>query len=92
VASAIGNRASAISENRAANQNGDTGRPIVSCLPSDDREFCEVIIEFAEQLEVKLAALNAALANADLVRIGELAHWVKGAGGTAGFGELTARL
>jgi response regulator RpfG family c-di-GMP phosphodiesterase len=67
----------------------DNKAPIVSRLPTDDRDFCEIISEFAGQLEKKLTALRSAAAAEDLPRIAEIAHWIRGAGGTAGFDELT---
>ncbi|HMC09740.1 MAG TPA: response regulator, partial [Pirellulaceae bacterium] len=63
--------------------------PIVSRLSTDDRDFCEIINEFAGQLEKKLTALRSAAAAEDLPRIAEIAHWIRGAGGTAGFDQLT---
>ena len=64
--------------------------PIVSRLPADDPEFCDIISEFIEQFEKKLAELTAANGDGDLLRVAEIAHWIKGAGGTAGFDDLTA--
>ncbi len=66
-----------------------TDRPITSCLPADDPEFCEIIADFVGQFQTKLAELNSAVIDGDLRRVAELAHWIKGAGGTAGFDELT---
>jgi HPt (histidine-containing phosphotransfer) domain-containing protein len=63
--------------------------PIVSRLPADDHDFCEIIGEFVVQLEKKLIALRAAVAAEDHQRIAEVAHWIRGAGGTAGFDDLT---
>jgi HPt (histidine-containing phosphotransfer) domain-containing protein len=63
---------------------------LVSKLPTDDPDFREIVNEFVAQLASNLAALRAAWARKDMPRIAEIAHWVKGAGGTAGFDVLTA--
>ncbi len=72
---------------------GDTGdigeEPLVSTLPLDDPEFREIADEFVAGLEDKLTALRDAGDAGDLNKIGEIAHWIKGAGGTAGFGDFT---
>jgi hypothetical protein len=64
-------------------------QPIESRLPTADPEFCEIIGEFVIQLQGKLGDLKQAVKEHDVRRIREIAHWVKGAGGTAGFDELT---
>jgi PAS domain S-box-containing protein len=63
---------------------------IISRLPADDAEFCEIIHEFVLQLEKRLHDAAAAVAEGDLKAVAETAHWIKGAGGTAGFDELTS--
>jgi PAS domain S-box-containing protein len=67
-----------------------SGEPIVSRLPDDDPEFCDIIVEFVEQFESQVASLDQALALKDLKRISEIAHSIKGTGGTAGFDDLTS--
>jgi len=67
----------------------DPQKPIFSHLPAGDLELCEIITEFVGQFEKKLAELDAAAADGDLCRVAEFAHWIKGAGGSAGFDELT---
>ncbi len=74
---------------RAAASEPKNEKPIVSRLPTDDVEFCEIITEFVGQLEAKLSELKLAASDGDLRRVAELAHWIKGAGGMAGFDELT---
>jgi PAS domain S-box-containing protein len=64
-------------------------KPIVSRLPADDVEFCEIIEEFVGRFEAKLSELKSAVNDGDFGRVAELAHWIKGAGGTAGFDDLT---
>jgi two-component system, sensor histidine kinase and response regulator len=64
-------------------------RPLVSTLPLDDPEFQEIADEFVVRLEEKLAALRAASESGDTRLVSEIAHWIKGSGGTAGFGEFT---
>jgi CheY-like chemotaxis protein len=64
-------------------------QPLVSTLPLDDPEFQEIADEFVVRLEEKLAALRAAWESGDTRLVSEIAHWIKGSGGTAGFGEFT---
>jgi signal transduction histidine kinase/CheY-like chemotaxis protein len=64
--------------------------PIRSTLPTDDVEFCEIIIEFAARLHEKLSDIRCASSRGDYGELARLAHWLKGSGGTAGFAAFTA--
>ncbi len=64
-------------------------RPLVSALPTDDPEFREIVEEFVRRLEAKLDDMQRAWAVRDFSALAELAHWLKGAGGTAGFPAFT---
>jgi CheY-like chemotaxis protein/HPt (histidine-containing phosphotransfer) domain-containing protein len=64
--------------------------PIRSTLPTDDPDFCEIIAEFAHRLREKLAAMRESAARRELDQLAQLAHWLKGSGGTAGFPDFTA--
>ncbi|MGQ9574423.1 MAG: response regulator [Thermoguttaceae bacterium] len=63
-------------------------RPLLSTLPTDDPEFREIVEEFIQRLHEQHAAMKRAWANGDLEELARLAHWLKGAGGTAGFGAF----
>jgi PAS domain S-box-containing protein len=63
--------------------------PIRSTLPMDDPEFREIVEEFVERLHQQRAAMQAAWDAGNLHELERLAHWLKGAGGTAGFDALT---
>jgi len=63
--------------------------PLFSQLPMDDAEFCEIVEEFIVQLEQRLEALDAALNAENFQTVSEIAHWIKGAAGTAGFDSFT---
>jgi CheY-like chemotaxis protein len=65
------------------------GPPLVSELPADDVEFCEVILEFVARLEEQLAAIERAWDAGNADELVQLAHWLKGSGGTAGFPAFT---
>ncbi len=69
--------------------NGSRRGPIHSTLPTDDVEFCEIIAEFESRLREKLAAMRTAVADRDWEALAQLAHWLKGSGGTAGFHDFT---
>jgi len=62
---------------------------IVSTLPMDDREFREIVSEFLARLDVRLGELRDAASAGDWKRVADIAHWLKGSGGTAGFDALT---
>ncbi len=58
--------------------------PIRSRLAQHPR-LAKVARSFALQLPAKLQAMAQALARQDLAELAQLAHWLKGAGGTVGF-------
>jgi signal transduction histidine kinase/DNA-binding NarL/FixJ family response regulator len=62
---------------------------LVSTLPLEDAEFRDIVDEFVARFQVRLASMRAALAAGDMIELKSLAHWLKGAGGTAGFQPLT---
>jgi len=63
---------------------------LISSLPSDDPDFREIVEEFVDRLEEQIQAMNRAWAAQDLTELGQLAHWLKGSGGMAGFAAFTA--
>jgi len=63
--------------------------PIYSSLPTDDPEFCEIVIEFVERLRNRLVEIRSVQTRQAFGELALHAHWLKGAGGTAGFHELT---
>ncbi|QEG21798.1 hybrid sensor histidine kinase/response regulator [Mariniblastus fucicola] len=67
----------------------DANDPILSSLPMDDEAFREIAVDFVPQLETKLKGFDAALDGDDMGEVAEIAHWLKGAGGTCGFGHFT---
>jgi signal transduction histidine kinase/CheY-like chemotaxis protein/HPt (histidine-containing phosphotransfer) domain-containing protein len=64
--------------------------PIRSTLPTDDEEFAEIVVSFLDTLDLKLNALQKAWDSGDNAGLSQLAHWLRGAGGTVGFGCFTA--
>jgi signal transduction histidine kinase/CheY-like chemotaxis protein len=72
--------------NAAARRNGPA---LVSTLPSDDAEFCEIILEFIDRLQQQLQAMQQAWDTGNFDELSRLAHWLKGSGGTAGFPAFT---
>ncbi len=65
------------------------GGTLFSALPTEDPDFREVVEEFIQRLQDQLAAMQQAQASQDLSELARLAHWLKGAGGTAGFPAFT---
>jgi len=62
---------------------------LVSTLPTQDPDFREIVAEFVERLRQQLTAMQQALKREDFQELSRLAHWLKGAGGTAGFPAFT---
>jgi signal transduction histidine kinase/CheY-like chemotaxis protein/HPt (histidine-containing phosphotransfer) domain-containing protein len=63
--------------------------PIVSSLPAHVKKFRNVMERFVKRLDQQLDALEDAEGRGDLMAVAELAHWLKGAGGTVGFDVFT---
>jgi PAS domain S-box-containing protein len=70
-------------ENRPQSQAAST-EPMVSRL-SQHPKLRQVVARFIEQFPHKLSAMDTALRQQDLTHLAELAHWLKGAGGSVGF-------
>ena len=62
---------------------------LFSTLPTEDPDFREIVEEFIQRLQDQLAAMQQAVDAQDLQELARLAHWLKGAGGTAGFPAFT---
>ena len=62
----------------------DDGRPIVSRL-ADHPRLSRVVLTFCRTLPDKLVAMQGALDDGRFDDLADLAHWLKGAGGTVGF-------
>ena len=65
-----------------------TGEPIHSTLPMDDEEFREIVCDFVQRLDVRLEQMHEMLVANRFEELGNEAHWLKGAGGTVGYGEF----
>ncbi len=63
--------------------------PVYSTLPTEDEDFREIVSEFIPRMQTNVKELVAAAQESEWIKAGELAHWLKGAGGTAGFGDFT---
>ncbi len=62
----------------------------VTCaLPLDDEVFREIVEEFSEKVQRQVERMKMAFAAADWNEIIDLAHWLKGSGGTAGYEQFT---
>ncbi|EMI21485.1 sensory transduction histidine kinase [Rhodopirellula maiorica SM1] len=59
-------------------------------MPLDDREFCEIIIDFVRRLDPQIAEMRRLVTASATNELIELAHWLKGAGGTVGYSEFTS--
>ncbi|MCA9060057.1 MAG: response regulator, partial [Planctomycetaceae bacterium] len=65
---------------------------IESTLPwQTDEEFREIVDDFHNRMLMRLDQLHDAVAATNLDEVVQLAHWLKGSGGTAGFGPLMDR-
>ncbi len=65
---------------------GQDAGPVVSRL-SQHPKLRKVVGKFIDQFPAKQAAMDAALAVQDLDELAQLAHWLKGAGGSVGFDD-----
>ncbi len=62
---------------------------IRSLLPTHDDELRAIVSEFLDTLDAQLSAMQLAWDQGDCEELARLAHWLKGAAGTVGFGCFT---
>jgi len=70
-----------------ADRGAADGTALVSRLAAQPK-YAAIVRRFVEQLPVKVDEMRAALRAADLSTLAELAHWLKGAGGSMGYDDL----
>ncbi|TWU36172.1 ATP-binding protein [Novipirellula artificiosorum] len=63
---------------------------IHSTLPVEDRDFREIIIDFVIKLDTRIIEMRSLLQEHAFADLAEVAHWLKGAGGTVGYREFTS--
>ena len=80
---------SAVARPAPAAHGSTTDFRLETTLPMDDAEFREIVGEFIVRLRVKLEQMRQATASHNWTELSQLAHWLKGAGGTAGFAPLS---
>ncbi len=67
----------------------DATGPILSEYPTDDPEFRAIVELFISRLPIQLSGMREALQQADYQRLADLAHTLKGSGGSVGFPMFT---
>jgi CheY-like chemotaxis protein/HPt (histidine-containing phosphotransfer) domain-containing protein len=65
------------------------GPPLVSRLSTQNPRIRAIIEKFIERLDEQLEAMTRAWNDRDFGELANLAHWLKGAGGTVGFDAFT---
>jgi PAS domain S-box-containing protein len=63
--------------------------PLVSRLSTQNPRIRAIIEKFVERLDEQLGAMTQAWNDRDFDELANLAHWLKGAGGTVGFDAFT---
>lgn len=87
-------RRSALEQDRSASGDSELMAvskecPLLPSLPMDDPDYRRIVEVFVERLRQKVSQMNEAAAQSNHAALAELAHWLKGAGGTAGFDAFT---
>ncbi len=78
--------ASAAASGRAPDAAPATGlTPLCSELPMDDAEFADIVRCFVDTARSRFEDMRHAVEAAEYRRLADLAHWLKGSGGSAGF-------
>lgn len=77
------------SEQKPCCLTSDDLTSIVSELPTEIPQLFQIVKDFIQRLADKNEEMQNALNESDWSRLEDLAHWLKGTGGTAGFSCLT---
>jgi len=64
--------------------------PVESSLLLKNPAFRPIVLKFLPRLEQQLDTMQTAFENKDYAKLAQLAHWLKGSGGTVGFDGFTS--
>jgi signal transduction histidine kinase/CheY-like chemotaxis protein/HPt (histidine-containing phosphotransfer) domain-containing protein len=79
----------ASSEESAPSNTSLGSAPIVSRLAAANPRLWAIVARFVDRLDEQLGAMESAWKAKDFNELAELAHWLKGAGGTVGYDVFT---
>jgi PAS domain S-box-containing protein len=79
----------AVTDEQAPSSTLAAEGPLVSRLPATNARYRVIIEKFVQRLEEQLEAMSTAWHASDFDALADLAHWLKGAGGTVGFDVFT---
>ncbi len=71
------------------NEGQETGDTVVLSRLADDPRFRDIILSFVDRLRQQLLMMDQCWQEKNYEELANLAHWLKGAGGTVGFDEFT---
>lgn len=71
-------------------ESSQTSKTVTSTLPMSDPAFRRIVVGFVADMQTRVMEMQQACQSAEWERLAELAHWLKGAGGTVGFQEFSA--
>ena len=63
--------------------------PLFSRLPTNNPRAASIVERFVQRLSDQLDAMDDARARRDFAQVAEIARWLKGTGGSAGFDDFT---
>ncbi|WP_372898749.1 Hpt domain-containing protein, partial [Stieleria sp.] len=63
--------------------------PIECTLPLDDEDYLDIVVDFLQQLDVRLMGMLSMVQTKSFDELYDEAHWLKGSGGTVGFPAFT---
>ena len=79
-----------LATSNTAAERPETHQVAVHCsLPLDDVDFRDIVQEFSVKLICQIERMKLAYAADDWTQLIELAHWLRGSGGTAGYEQFT---
>ena len=81
--------ASRVSDTSGSSEDAPPARPAIVSRLADNPRFHSVVRKFAERLVGQIAAMDAAVSRGNCEELANLAHSLKGAGGTVGFDDFT---
>lgn len=87
-AAEFNNSALRIDVNETTTSVPQSNGKIHSSLPIEEIEFREIVAEFSDRLKEQIVVMEGHLQDVEFDKLADLAHWLKGAGGTCGFKEF----